>query len=115
MFSNRDFWDDLAIQSYRAILKKKPDSSLVHHNLGLAYIRVNKLNKAIRSFQRALKYDKTRPETYYHLGTTFRIVGKQKEAMRCFANYTKLSKGKKEISTVVPDLMENLERELRQH
>lgn len=108
MFSNRQFWDDLAIQSYKEILKSKPDSPIIHNNLGLAYVRVNKINKAVRSFQRAVKYDKSFTEAYYHLGTALQKMGKKKEAVRAFNNYYKCADEAEKKAGVVSELLDEL-------
>ncbi len=112
MFSNGRFWDELAIQSYREILKNKPDSALVHSNLGLAYVRIGRLNKAVRSFQRAIKCDKTFAEAHYHLGRAYQDLGKTTEAIRAFKNYSKHSDGDKK--SIVPALLEHLKEERAQ-
>ncbi len=111
MFSNRAFWDELAVQSYKSILKEKPDSALIHKNLGLAYVRMGRLNKAVRSFQRAVKNDKSYSEAYYHLGTTLQKMGKAKEALRAFANYTKHAGELDKKMGVVSDIVDQLRLE----
>ena len=90
MFSNTKFWDDLAIQSYKTLLKHQPDNALLHNNLGLAYVRIKRPNKAIRSFQRAIKYNKDYLDAYYHLGTLYKNLDRAVESKRCFNNYTRL-------------------------
>ncbi|MBB64257.1 MAG: hypothetical protein CMO81_04265 [Waddliaceae bacterium] len=108
MTPSTQFWDELAIESYKAILKKRADHPLIHHNLGLAYIRVNKINKAIRSFQRAIKLDKEYADAYYHLGNAYQTAGKALEAARSFKKYLKFSKGAPKDPPVVENLLENL-------
>ena len=111
MFSNRQFWDELAVQSYKAILKERPSSPLVHKNLGLAYVRMGKFNKAVRSFQRAVKCDKDFAEVYYHMGSTLQKMGKRKEAIRAFNNYGKYADNRDKLSGVVPDIIDRLREE----
>lgn len=109
MWSNTQFWDELAIQSYRTILKKSPKNPLVHKNLGLAYMRMNRLNKAARSFQRAIKNNKAYVEAYYHLGTCYERLGKKVEAIRAFNNYNKhIKKGQINDSSVVSQIIKKL-------
>jgi predicted Zn-dependent protease len=108
MLLNRQFWDELAIQSYLTILKKKPTESMIHNNLGLAYVRINRCNKAVRSFQRAIKHDKNFSEAYYHMGTTLQKLGKRKEAIRAFNNYSKYARCGDRSSRVVSDLVDEL-------
>lgn len=102
------FWDNLVIKSYKIILKRKKESSLIHKNLGLAYVRIGKDKKAIRSFQRSIKYDKKCAESYYHLGMTYRRLGKIEDALRCFTNYSKLLKINEKKKTYIDEVVEDL-------
>lgn len=104
MFPNTEFWDELAISSYKQILKKRPNSALIHKNLGLAYVRVGRLNKAVRSFERAIKADKSFTEAYYHLGTTLYKMGKKSQAIRSLTKYAKLQ----QEEPVVEELLDSL-------
>jgi tetratricopeptide (TPR) repeat protein len=108
MLHNSEFWDELAIQSYKAILKSKPNDALVHKNLGLAYMRVGKINKAARSFQRAIKANKEFVEAYYHLGTAQQALGRTTEAIRAFKKYKQLTQDLKGSAPVVTELLEQL-------
>ncbi len=108
---NTKFWDELVVQSYKTILKRKPNSALIHTNLGLAYVRMDKDKKAVRSFLRSIKYDKMNPDTYYHLGTAYQRLRKRTEALRAFANYNKLMRRKKGKRPVVDDLIQRLKEE----
>lgn len=108
---NTKFWDQLVLQSYKILLKRKPDSALIHTNLGLAYVRMKKDNKAVRSFQRAIKCDKAYAEAYYHLGMTYKRMGKIEEALRSFLHYSRLNKKDKYKNPFVNELVEGLELE----
>ncbi len=108
MFENTQFWDELAVKSYRDILKKNPKNPLIHKNLGLAYQRLGKLNKAIRSFERAIKWDKRYKEALYHLGCALQKMGKKAEAIRAFCKYNNLQEEEKGKAPVVDDLLEQL-------
>lgn len=107
---NTRFWDEMAIQSFQAILKEKPNQPKVHCDLGLAFIRVGKVNKAIRSFIRAIKIDKDFADAYYHLGKAYLSEHKEVEACRCFKNYTKLkAQSKEDAGEVVSNLIEEIQ------
>lgn len=109
--NNSHFWDELAIESYNTILKqfpKNPQKPLIYKNLGLAYTRVNRLNKAVRAFQKAIKENKEFAEAYYHLATTYQMMGKKIEASRCFSNYKKFSKKDGSDCDVVNNLLKQL-------
>lgn len=83
------FWDELAIDSYKSLLKKKPNS-LMYNNLALAYVRINRDNKAIRALQKAIKCDKNFLDAHYHLGVLYQKNNKPDLAKRCFKAYNKL-------------------------
>jgi tetratricopeptide (TPR) repeat protein len=110
MFSHNAFWDQLAIDSYRAIIKRQPDSVIAHKNLGLAYVRIGRLNKAARSLQRAAKLDSKCAEAQYHLGCVYQSMGKEADAIRAFKKYQKIGGGTGETS-IVPDLLHELKSE----
>ena len=95
MQASTQFWDQLAIESYKAILKKKPECALVHKHLGIVFMRIGRLNKAIRSFQRAAKYKNDDPEVYYLLSSSYQQCEKNEEAIRCAKKYLNLSKAQK--------------------
>ena len=102
------FWDELAIKSYKTILKQNPHIAIVHNNMGLAYLRLGRPKKAIRAFEKAIKCDRTLTEAHYHLGTTYQNLGDDKAAIRCFKNYTKLKTEKKPEESIVEDLLRKL-------
>lgn len=114
------FWDLLAIQAYQYILRKAPKNALMHHNLGLAYLRTERSNKAIRSFLRAVKYDKDCLDAYYHLGKTYQDLNQPKMAMRYYKSYRRIleeqlsSRKLPEVKkpSVVEDLMKKLAEDL---
>lgn len=112
MNTNRLFWDELAIQAYKDILKKNPQCALAHMNLGIAYARVGRSNKGIRSLQKALKIDKSLVDAYYHLGCLYQESGKTVEALRCFKNYERRHSQKQRKSQVVPTLIDYLTKEV---
>lgn len=108
MLQNSDFWDQLTIQSYKSILKNKPNCPIAHNHLGLAYVRVKKFNKAIRSFERAIKQDKTLIDIYYHMACTYQKMGKRALAIKFFSKYKKIC-DKKNVPSVVEELLDKLD------
>ena len=105
---NLTFWDQLAIDAYQSIIKAKPDNATVHFYLGLAYLRVNRENKAIRSFLRAVLLDKEAATPYYHLGKAYLKIGKVKEAVRYFKHYQKvIATENASESWVIEDLLKD--------
>jgi len=100
------FWDNLAIQSYKTLIKKNPNNAKIHNNLGLAYLRVGQTARAIRAFRKATRIDSDYAEAYYHLGTTYQKCGSINQARRSFIKYNKAIG--EETSFVVNDLLEEL-------
>ena len=90
MFKDTEFWDQLAINTYKSLLKKNPDTSFLHQNLALAYMRTNKTNKAITSLKRAIKCDNKNIDAYYHLATFYYQTKQYRQALIQFKKYKKL-------------------------
>ncbi len=105
------FWDELAVQCYKDLLKHDPSNALIHNNLGIAYVRMDKLTKAVGCFQRAIKCKKNYSEAYYHLGTLYERLGKKAEAIRCFNLYHKTGTKATKHDTLVEDRIHELEIE----
>ena len=105
MTASNHFWDDLAIQSYKTLLKKNPNNAKLHNNLGLAYLRTEQFSRAIRAFRKAIRCDKSFAEAHYHLGTTYERAGSVTQAIRSFAQYNKVTDSP---SSVVSDRLEEL-------
>lgn len=112
--TNTRFWDELAVQCYRNLLKQDSSNALLHNNLAIAYVRLGRLNKAVRSFQRAIKHQKDYAEAYYHLGMLYRQLEKRVEAIRCFNNYHKHMKKARKHDPLVEDMLSELEHEREQ-
>lgn len=105
--TNTHFWDQLAIKSYRSILKAKPGSALIHNNLGLAYVRVGNLAQAARSFRKAIRCDREYADPHYHLGTTEELMGNPDKALKHFKEFRRLTQ---EDPEVVEQILKRLER-----
>lgn len=101
MFGSTHFWDELAIDSYKRILKEKPKVALAHYHLGLAYLRIGRDNKAIRCFERTVALDKTYANAYYHMGVAHQARGNEAHALRAFKKYNKLMREKRQKSEIV--------------
>lgn len=104
------FWDKLAIQAYKSLLKGNPNSSLAHHNLGLAYLRIGRANKAIRSFLRALKGDKLFSSAYYHLSTAYNLEGRPTKALHSLGLFRKLQEQDKQQTNVLDEIISTYQK-----
>ena len=108
MAESTSFWDELAIQSYKTILKQKPEHPVIHHNLGLAYVRTGDLKKAASSFRKATRYDKSYAEAYYHLATTLQRLGNSASAIRAFGHYNRIQSERRESTPIVAEMLSRL-------
>jgi predicted Zn-dependent protease len=111
MKSDTRFWDELAVLSYKALLKKKPHDAFIHMSLALAYARLGRENKTIRFLLRAVKYDKNYAEAYYHLGVFYKRAGKDAEALRSFKKYRKILQQDGLEGDVVAEMVDKIKRE----
>ncbi len=66
-------WSDTVI--------KMPDSSLAHNNLGLAYVDMRSLDKAITEYRKAIKLKFDYTIAHYNLATAYVIKGQYTEAV----------------------------------
>ncbi len=114
MFSNEKFWDNLAVESYRFILKGKPGNAQIFMKLGLAYARTGKVVKAIRAFQKSIKLDKNNAETHYHLSKIYNEIGKEDDARRSMRKYSKLIREQETNTTKKASASRSMEDMLEQ-
>ncbi len=72
--------EQLAFKLFSDITKKYPDSSGAHVNIGLAYLKSNKLKEAETAFNNAIGINSKNAVAYNGLGVVLRKQGKFKEA-----------------------------------
>lgn len=108
MFKNTAFWDKLAIRCYRKLIKMNDKVALIHNNLGLAYLRTQKINQAIKSFKKAIRCDEKYMEPYYHLGKVYHDLGERKKALSYYTQYEVLNAQKKGKPKIVAELVAKL-------
>ena len=70
-----------AVVIFRAAIKKNPELTAAHYNLGLAYAQVGKLKEAIYSFQRSTRLDPKFAIAYSNLGAALLQVGDVNQAI----------------------------------
>lgn len=68
--------NDLAIGEFIKAAKAKPESIDTYYNLGIAYERQRKLDKAAETFEQALKISPGRKDIHYSLGLTYQMMEK---------------------------------------
>ena len=110
METNCTFWDELAIQSYKSLLKKNPNNANIYRNLGIVYMRSGRISRAMTYFKKSIKCDKNIVEVYYHLGKAYLLCNDQKNAIKYFNKYAKIKEKNNDNKHIVSDLLNNLSK-----
>ena len=74
----------LAIKKFNAVLKKYPQSTLAHTNLGLIYLQKNNPKLAEKHFSESLKLTPANPVAHNHMGIIYRQQGQFDNALRSY-------------------------------
>ncbi len=82
-------WRD-ALTLYTDTVRKSPDAALPHNNLGIAYLKQNRLDKAVNEFITALKLEPALAEAHNNLGTLYLRQNRLDEAVNEFIAALKL-------------------------
>ncbi|MFN4217066.1 MAG: tetratricopeptide repeat protein, partial [Brevinematales bacterium] len=81
---------------YQDILKQYPAMASAHRELGMLYLRQNRLSLAYQSLQRALRYDADDWQNVIALGKYYQIKGDMKEAEALFAKALRMEPRRRE-------------------
>lgn len=73
----------------------------IYYNLGVIYLKDNKINSAINNFKLALKYNKEFPYAWYNLGCAYLVIFDYKKAKNAFMRAIS-------FNTTEPDFYYNL-------
>lgn len=76
--------EQLAFKMFSDIAAKYPDAAGAHVNIGLAYLKSNKLEKAESAFNSAIRVNAKNTVAYNGLGVVLRKLGKFKEAEKAY-------------------------------
>ncbi|MEE9543269.1 MAG: tetratricopeptide repeat protein [Thermodesulfobacteriota bacterium] len=95
---------DLALWS--DTVKKSPQSSTAHFNLGWAYQRDHDNNKAVKSYHESIRLGPTAVDAHYNLGQIYMKEGRYLEASKEFGIVMKIDPGYK----LVKKFMERAKR-----
>ena len=63
---------DEAVAAYTELLELHPDDTMAAHGLGLAYLRMGEIDKAIENYKKAIKLKTEYPPTYTQLANIYR-------------------------------------------
>jgi tetratricopeptide (TPR) repeat protein len=73
-----------AIECYKEIVQRKPDSAEAHFNLGVAYGKIGENKKAIECFRETIRLDPTSHVAYCNLGLDYKDLGDNDNAVESF-------------------------------
>ncbi|NPV37882.1 MAG: tetratricopeptide repeat protein [Brevinematales bacterium] len=81
---------------YQDILKQYPAMASAHRELGMLYLRQNRLSLAYQSLQRALRYDAEDWQNVIALGKYYEVKGNMREAEASFAKALRMEPRRRE-------------------
>ncbi len=79
---DRDAQYKEAIETYKKVLKLKPDSGYVYFKIGTAYSRLNQPSEAVTALQSAVKYMPDYAVAYNNLGIAYGKLNKPDDEIR---------------------------------
>lgn len=66
------------------MLIASPGDCFLLHAIGLEYVKINELEKALASFKKVIETNPEYVGTYYHLAKTFEKMGNNEEAVSTY-------------------------------
>ena len=85
--------DTKAIQLFTGLTQEYPDFSASFTNLGLLYLKQEKLTEAEHAFKQAITINPTDAVAYNHLGVVFRQRGQFEQARQAYENALRIKPG----------------------
>ena len=82
---------DEAEKIYLRVIKKDPDNSTAHNELGIVYFKQNRFEEAIKEYKTAIKIEPKKFFAYSSLGTLYRNIGNYKLAIENYQESLKLN------------------------
>ena len=92
-----------AVQFFEKSIKIDKTCSAAFSDLGLAYLHLNSVDKAINHFLTALKIDGNLLNVYYYLGLAFLVKGNKQEASKWYSKAVTKDKDKKLLREALND------------
>jgi tetratricopeptide (TPR) repeat protein len=72
---------NIAVGYYEAAIKNNPNDFSSYNNLGMAYVELNQLQKALDCFQKATEINPNSAESYAYLGATYNSLKQPEKAI----------------------------------
>jgi|GEM_PF-5345984 len=73
----------IALKKYEELIKKEPTNSILWNNLGLAFLKLGKLNDALKAFEKANELKPNATLAQYHKCLILMREGKYQDASEC--------------------------------
>jgi len=80
-----------AIKLYKLSIKYKPDFGYAHYNIGCAYVKLGKLEKAKSSFLKAIEHKNDLTNAYYNLAFVYKKLNNKKKSEEYLKIYNELT------------------------
>ena len=102
--------DDRAIEIFRDLAKRLPESSADQVNLGIALLHHNDLDGAASALAKGLALDPRDPRARYNLGLVLKRQGKNEEATAQLARVAASPEGSKDATDASPGQSQRVPR-----
>lgn len=117
LLNNEEYAD--AIKLLKAVSGKTSKFSAPHINLGIAYVRIDELEKAEKSFKKAVEINNKHPVAHNELGLVYRKTGRYVEARQLYesllAMYPAFLPARKNLGVLCDIYIQDLDCALEQY
>ena len=96
-----------AINTFRRVVKSRPDHAAAHAALGAAYREAGDYSEARRELERAIELDANDLRANYQLGLVYAKLGEKEAAKKMFARADDLRSQQRNQESVILKLIEN--------
>ena len=108
------FWRIMnRIEKLNEMLLQQPKDCFLHHALGLEWIKLSEMEKALNSFLNVISIDENYVGTYYHLAKTYEKLGQVEQAVVIYEKGIQIATkcndkhAKNELQMALDDIMDD--------
>lgn len=100
------------IEKLNEMLLLQPTDCFLHHALGLEWIKLGEMEKALNCFLNVISNDENYVGTYYHLAKTYEQMGQTEQAIVMYEKGIKIAikcndkHAKNELQMALDDIMD---------
>ena len=73
-----------AIESYKQVIRIKPDHTIAYNNLGYAYQMLGRYQDAVEAYKQAIRINPDYADAHYNLGIAYGNIGRAQDAVESF-------------------------------